>query len=98
VLLEVVPFRFGGFSILRGGTQCAAVVEVGAVGANEVVVEYRDVGLGGVEVLVPEHPGRDVDRQSVGHCVGGPQPAEVVRGVAQRLVSGVGEAGALGCR
>lgn len=95
VLLKLAPFGGGGLAVLAAGAQGASLVEEAAVGADEVVVEDREVALGGVEVLVAQEPGRDVHRQAAGDGLGGEHPSEVVRGVVQGVVRRVAQAGAL---
>jgi hypothetical protein len=89
VALEGAPFLVGGCAVFGGRPFGAALVEEGAVGADQVVVEDRGVGLAGVDVGVPEDPGDDVDRQPGVDGVGGEQPTEVVCGVVQWLTGGV---------
>ena len=51
VLLELRPFLVGGFSVFRGRPGRSALIQEVAVGADQVVLEDRDVGLGGVLML-----------------------------------------------
>jgi hypothetical protein len=97
VLLEVVPLLFGGFSVFRLGALRAACGEEGPVGADEFLVEDGDVGLSGVQILMSHQLCGDADRQPVADGIGGPDSAEVVRRVAQRLAGGVGETRAGQC-
>lgn len=94
VLLELRPFLVGGFSVFRGWPRRAAFVQEAAVGADQVVLEDRDVGLGGGDVAMSQQFGRDVHGQPVADGFGGEHAAEIVRGVTQRLPGQITQIGA----
>jgi hypothetical protein len=54
VLLEVSPFLIGWFAVFGLGTLGAPLVEEGAIGAHELVIEDRHVGVACVQVGVSE--------------------------------------------
>lgn len=94
VFVELVPFVVSGLAIFGFGADRAAPVEKPAIGADQVVLEYREVGLRGGQVVVSEDLGRDVDGEPSGDGLGGEHAPEVVRGDVQRLAGEVAQAGA----
>lgn len=62
MLLELAPLLLSGFSVFGTGAHRAAPVEKPAVGAHQFFIEDCHVCLGGVDVLVAEEAGDDVDR------------------------------------
>lgn len=96
VLLELSPLCIGGFPVLDGGgAHRSTVVEVTAVGPDQLILENRDVPLRGGDVGVSEELGGDVDRESARNRVRGEQSPEVVRCEVQRLAGRVTKADAL---
>lgn len=81
VFFELFPFGVGGFAVLLRGTAGAPVVDEGAVGADQVVLEDRDVGFGAGQVPMAQDLGGDVQREPVLDGCGGEDPTKVVRGV-----------------
>jgi hypothetical protein len=95
VVLEFGPFLVGGLAVFSGGPQGPPLVDEGPVGADQVVLEHRQVGMGGGQVVMAEQPGGDVDGQAAGDRLGGEYAADVVRRIVQRLPGPVGEPGPL---
>src|SRR6266545_2636303 len=85
VLFELGPLGRGRLAVLLPGPLRAAPADERPVVAQHVVLVDGCVRLRGVEVLVAEDLGGDMDRQPAGNGLGGEDPAEVVRGVAQGL-------------
>jgi hypothetical protein len=54
VLLELAPLNVSGFAVLGSRADRAARFDEGPVGADEVVLKYREVRLGGGQAGVPE--------------------------------------------
>ena len=73
MLLEVLPFLIGGLAVFRFRSGCSPLVEEPAVGADQFVLEDREVGLDGGDTVVAEELGGDVDGQSAGDGFGGEQ-------------------------
>ena len=78
--VELVELRIGGCPVVVAGAQGSAPVDVGAEVADDVFIENGGVTLGGVDVLVAEEFGDDMDRQAGADRIGRKNPAEVVWG------------------
>lgn len=79
VLLEFGPFGVGRFAVFLGGSAAATGIEVGAVRADQVVLENGMIGLRSGDAGMAEQLRRDVDRQTAGDRLGDEHSAEVVR-------------------
>ena len=93
MLLELLPLGVRGIPVFGGRAQGSPFGDERAVGADQVLLEDLEIGLGCVEVCVTQQPGRDVERQTAGDGLGDEHPPEVVRGVAERLAGGIRETG-----
>lgn len=91
VLLELLPLVFRGLAVFRRRADGTAGVEEGAIAVDQFALEDREIRLRGVDVVVAEDLRGDVDRESSGDGVRDEHSAEVMRRVAQRLASAVGE-------
>ena len=97
VLLEFLPFLIGGLAVFGCGAGGSPLAEECLVGADQVVLEDGEVGLGGGEAVVAEQAGCDVNGEATGDGFGGEHPAEVVRGVVQGLAGCVTQPGSGEC-
>ena len=78
VLVELGPLLVGRFAVFGFWADAASVVEEGSVGADHVVLEDRQVVLGGSEVGMPEDLGGDMDRQAAGDGFGASRQPEPI--------------------
>ena len=85
---ELAPFLVGGDAVFLGGAQGAAAGEEGQVGLDGLVGVDGLVAQGDVDVAVAGDDLGDVRGQAVEDGVGDEDPAEVVRGEAQRVAVG----------
>ena len=76
---ELVPLVVGDVAVFLAGSQGSAAGDERPVVFDYVRVVDGDVTLGGVETLVAEKLGGDVDRQTEGDGFGGEDPPEVMR-------------------
>ncbi len=93
VLLELAPLGVGGLAVLLRRADGSPPVQERPVGADQIVLEHGQVGLGRGHGGMAEQAGGDVDRKPAGDGVGGEDSAEVVREVAQRLPGLAGDPG-----
>ena len=89
---ELVPFLVGGDPVFGSGQQGPAAGDERPVAADDFLGVDGLVAHGDVDVPVPGGQLRDVRRHPVHDRVGDEQPAEIVKGVAQRGAAGGGDA------
>lgn len=79
MLCEIGEFGGGGCAVFLGGPFGSPALDELLVASEHFVGIDRGVAHGGIEVLVSEQLGRDVDGQAVVDRVGGEKTSEVVR-------------------